>query len=137
MNSSITPRIFVSHRHAYKDDYWNLKARLDNLRYAVHDSSWHDHRLGDQWLPNKVIAEKLSGSIRWCNIFIIVARPATTNSDWCQWEVEFAEKLGKPIVAYSPEGMFRLPTFVTAARTYYGQFTYINKLDSIIRDILQ
>lgn len=129
-------RLFISHRHAYQNDYWSLKRRIQGWGMSVRDSSWHDHKIGDEFIPDAEIREKLGRAIAWCNIFIVVARPATSNSQWCNWEVTYADGMGKPILAYSPHGMSRLPRFITETDNYAGTFTNVNRLENLVSDLL-
>ena len=129
------PRIFTTHRHRYKDDFWKL---YDNMKdsFQFDDLSVHDHKF-DGYVPEGTLAKTIEQRISQCNVFIAIGRKATAHGDWCTWEIELAEKYSKPIICYSPYARDPLeaPAVARQARFYKGHFTQIRALERMLKDI--
>lgn len=93
-----TRNLFVSHLH--EDD-----ARVEGFRglLGAHDVDVRDSSItADK--PNQAKSEGyirsqiLAPRIRWAGTVVVIVTEATKNSEWVQWEVEYAKKLGRRIV---------------------------------------
>ena len=128
-------KIFISHRHDYSHDYFYLKQKLEEWGFEVDDRSWHVHRLRGRRLPDDEITALLREAIESCDVFIVVARPASGYSDWCKWEAQVADAARKPILGYSPKYMWKFPAYVYELSHYKGTFTYMNRLETLLAEL--
>ena len=65
-------------------------------------------------MANYRMKEELRQQIRPVNCVVVVGGMWTTNSDWIQFEMDFAESIGKPILGVRPRGAKVMPTAVVA-----------------------
>src|SRR5712671_1892887 len=61
----------------------------------------HLHEAKD---PEYIKREILAPRIAWASTLIVYITPNTRDSDWVNWEIEYAEKLGKRIVGVWAHG---------------------------------
>ena len=47
---------------------------------------------------NYIKQEILAPGIRWAGVLVVYVSPYTQHSEWVNWEIEYAHKLGKRIV---------------------------------------
>jgi MTH538 TIR-like domain (DUF1863) len=105
-----TYKIFISHAWNYNEDYYRLEAMLngapffrwDNLSVPKHD-------------PVKDITYELNGQMRPANVFLILAGMYVAHSDWIQYEIDFARRIGRPIIGVRPWGSVAMPVAVQNA----------------------
>ncbi|NDJ77604.1 MAG: SUMF1/EgtB/PvdO family nonheme iron enzyme [Chloroflexi bacterium] len=83
-------RLFISYAHS---DIAMVRSLADILQRGGHDP-WYDHRL----LPGQHWKTVLHESIQQCDAFVYLLSPESVASEWCQWELAEAVKLGKPVV---------------------------------------
>jgi hypothetical protein len=116
-----TYRVFISHAWRYHDDYSKIKQLLDkanNFRYANYsvpkDESY------DSMTTSKLY-EQLRKQIRPVECVIVLAGLYASYSRWIKFEINFAQKLDKPIVGVQPWGTQRTPKPVSqSANTIVG-----------------
>jgi hypothetical protein len=70
----------------------------------VRDSSVHKGKFNDASDPNYIKSGILAPLIQWAGTFICYVSPQTKNSDWVNWEIEYAAKQGKRIVGVWQHG---------------------------------
>ena len=101
---SILRKVFISHCWDYDDDYSTIKSWLDNaLYYSFSDYSISREKkiLGFNNLElKKAIAEQ----IRQCSVFIVPTAVYASCSNWVNFEIDTAVRMGKPILAVIPWG---------------------------------
>jgi hypothetical protein len=54
--------------------------------------------------PDYIKSDILAPRIEWASTLVVYITPHTKDSQWVQWEVQYAEKLGKRIVAVYAHG---------------------------------
>ena len=113
-----TYRVFISHAWDYSADYDRVVRFLDeapsfsweNLSVPEHDPlSTHklDYHLRNQMRP--------------ADVFIIIAGMYVNHSDSIDFEMSFARRIGRPIIAIWPRGNMRMPLSIQqAAVTFVG-----------------
>jgi hypothetical protein len=106
-------RIFISYAHV---DYPLVVQLVDLLRAGNHDP-WFDHRLvvGRDW------KEQLREAIVQCDGFLYALTPESVTSEWCQWEMGEAVKLGKPIIPVLLQAKTQVPDALK--RYQYADFS--------------
>jgi len=101
-------RIFISHAWKYNAEYDRLIDYLDDAEkfdYANYSVPEHDPVDGN-------IEEALHKQIRPVEVVLILAGMYVSHSDWIQFEIDFADLLGKPIIGIKPWGSERTPQAV-------------------------
>lgn len=104
-------RIFISHAWEYNEEYYRLIDYLDaepNFKYANYSVPEHDPADGN-------IEEALKRQIRPVEVVLILAGMYVSHSDWIQFEIDFAQLIGKPIIGVKPWGSERIPQAVQDA----------------------
>lgn len=98
-----TKNVFISH-HGKDDAYvQKLKANLAKRGYTLKNSSI------DSTKPNRMTSEKaikrlLRMRIHWAGTFICLVGNKTHTRDYVNWEVDQANKKGKPIIGIFKHG---------------------------------
>lgn len=96
--------VFISHIH---EDDAGLKKLADLLKTRgmdVRDASIHKGKFNDAENPNYIKSQILGPAIKWAGTFIVYVSPSTKQSDWVNWEIEYAAKQGKRIVGVWAHG---------------------------------
>lgn len=90
--------VFISHVHEDDDGLAKLKDLLSSKGVDVRDYSVHTGKFNDAESPDYIKSEILGPLIKQAGVFICYVSPRTKDSDWVNWEIEYAEKQGKRIV---------------------------------------
>jgi MTH538 TIR-like domain (DUF1863) len=105
-----TYNIFISHAWDYNDDYYRIASWLDEApNFIWKNLSVPEH---DPILNSDQLASQLHDQMRPSHVFIILAGMYVSHSDWIQYEINFARRIGRPIVAIRPWGNVATPTSV-------------------------
>jgi len=96
--------VFISHIHADDAGMQKLKDLLASKGMEVRDSSVHTGKFNDAKDPNYIKSGILAPLIQWAGTFICYVSPLTKNSEWVNWEIEYAAKQGKRIVGVWQQG---------------------------------
>lgn len=96
--------VFISHVH--KDDHGlqKLKDLLNPKGMEIRDSSIHKGKFNKASDEHYIKTQILAPAINWAGVFICYVSPQTKNSDWVNWEIEYAAKQGKRIVGVWEHG---------------------------------
>lgn len=105
-----TYKIFISHAWLYNEDYYRCvdflnespNFRWENLSVPKHDPILDTSRL----------AADLHNQMRPADIFLVLSGMYVSHSDWIQYEINFARRIGRPIVGIKPWGNVQIPTAV-------------------------
>lgn len=103
-------RLFISHAWKYNEEYYNLVDMLDKKKYF----SWTNYSVPkhDPFDTEDDLKEKLKKQIRPVNAVLIIAGMYALYSDWIKFEIEFAEKISKPIIVIKPRGQEKVPDYL-------------------------
>lgn len=96
--------VFISHVHADDHGLQKLKDLLKPHGLEVRDSSIHTGKFNNAKDPDYIKTQILAPAINWAGVFICYVSPQTKNSDWVNWEIEYAAKQGKRIVGIWEHG---------------------------------
>ena len=90
--------VFISHVH--KDDHGlqKLKDLLAPKGMDIRDSSIHTGKFNNAKDEHYIKTQILAPAINWAGTFICYVSPQTKNSEYVNWEIEYAAKQGKRIV---------------------------------------
>ena len=110
-------RLFISHAWDYSERYTSMVSLLNNRAYF----NWTNYSVpvdkAFAGMNDAQLEEQLKAQIRPVNCVIIIGGMWTNHSDWIQREMNFALKIGKPILGVRPRSAKVMPTAVTAAST--------------------
>lgn len=93
-----TKNVFISHVHADDGGLQKLKDLLAPKGTDIRDSSIHTGKFNKASDPDYIKSQILAPAIKWAGVFICYVSPRTKDSDWVNWEIEYAVKQGKRIV---------------------------------------
>lgn len=112
--------LFISHAWSYGDSYNRLIGFLDsapNFKYRNYSAP------SDKPLQNldqadaetkKQIKEAIDRKIRPVNCVLVLSGMYTAYSEWMQYEIDTAVRMGKPIIGIKPWGNTVIPTAVSS-----------------------
>jgi hypothetical protein len=89
--------VFISHVHEDDARLGELKELAAKHGLDVRDSSITSEKPNAAKNPD-YIKQILAGQIEWASTLVVYVSPDTKSSEWVNWEIEYANKLGKHIV---------------------------------------
>ena len=95
---------FISHIHEDDEGIRNLKNLLGKHGFQLRDSSIRADRPNNASNPDYIKSEILAPRIKWAGTFIVYISPGTRESEWVNWEIEYAQKQEKRIVGVWEHG---------------------------------
>jgi hypothetical protein len=102
--------VFISHAWNYSEDYFRVVRFLDeepNFRWR--NLSVPEH---DPILDTKKLSYELHNQMRDADAFLIIAGMYASFSDWIDYEIAFARRIGRPIIGITKWGSERVPAAV-------------------------
>lgn len=105
-----TYAVFICHDWEYSDEYYRIYDLLDcapNFRW--HNLSVPEHEPLD---TNDMLEKNLRDQIRPADVLLVLAGMYTARSQWMDWEMAFARRVGKSIIGVRPWGNVQLPVVV-------------------------
>lgn len=90
--------MFISHVHENDDGLGKMKDLLAKNGVTIRDGSINSEKPNAANAEDYIKSEILAPRIKWAGTFITYITPHTKDSEWVDWEIEYAEKLGKRIV---------------------------------------
>jgi hypothetical protein len=110
-------RIFISHSWNYSDDYNRVVRFLNESPYFRWENlsvPQHNPVLGD-------LESDLRNQMRPADVFLIIAGMYAAHSDWIDFELSFARRIGRPVIGIIKWGGERIPAAIqNAARETVG-----------------
>lgn len=109
-----TYNLFISHAWDYNDDYYRLVQFLNaapNLKWKNLSVPEHDPLKTDR------LEYELRGQMRDAHAFLILSGMYVAHSEWIGFEIDFARRIGRPIIGIRPWGSERIPAAVEDAAT--------------------
>lgn len=105
-------KLFVSHAWHRDDEYWRIVDMLDSApHFRWENLSVPGHDPFDSNESN-VLAPGLRKQIRECCAFIACCGMWVPHSDWILFEIQFARRIGRPIIAVPPWRQVNLPSAI-------------------------
>lgn len=127
--------VFISHAGKDEGQIEKFKTLMINKKgYHFKDSSIVESEPNNATNPDYIKSAYLIPSINWAGTVIVLIGKDTHKSDWVNWEIEYAMKLGKKVIGvyiYGEKGV-TLPS----ALEDYGSACVgwdSNKIDEAIR----
>lgn len=107
-----TYRIFVSHAWHRGEHYSRVVSWLDEARHF----SWENLSVPEHnpLIANnsEALAYELRNQMRPADVFLILAGMYAAHSDWIDFELAFARRIGRPILGIRPRGAERMPSAI-------------------------
>ena len=105
-----TYSVFICHDWEYSADYYRICQFLDDAPYfAWKNLSVPEHNPLD---TNELLQRNLRDQMRPADVMLVLAGMYTARSEWMDWEMNFARRIGKSIIGVKPWGNAQLPAVV-------------------------
>ena len=95
--------VFISHIHEDDAGLDDLKDIAQKNGLDVRDASITSDKPNNAKSP-EYIKQMLADQINWASTLVVYVSPETKNSEWVNWEIEYAAKIGKRIVGVWEQG---------------------------------
>lgn len=128
---SKSKNIFISHKGANDKQVQDLKKRLKEKGYDPRNSSVDSTKHQERRPSDAVIARYLKRCVNWAGTFICLIGEDTHKSQWVNYEIQQAHKLGKPIVGIYVHGCANTVELPEAFKKYGGSPIGWNSLDKL------
>ena len=96
--------VFISHIHEDDSRLAELKSLLETGGRTVRDSSVNSNSPNEARDPEYIRSQILGPRIQWAGTLVVLISHGTHESDWVNWEIEYAHKLGKRIIGVWDHG---------------------------------
>lgn len=92
--------VFISHVHEDDGGLADLKQLIGKGGLTIRDSSINSSNPNDAKHPDYIKSQILAPQIQWASTLLVYITPKTKNSEWVNWEIEYAEKQGRGSLGY-------------------------------------
>lgn len=121
-------RIFISHAWDYSADYFRVVRFLDEApNFAWENLSVPEH----DPLSMQNLAYDLRNQMRPADVFIIIAGMYVNHSESIDFEMSFARRIGRPIIALEPRGSMRMPMSIQRAAVAFVKWNGASLVSAI------
>lgn len=96
--------VFISHIHEDDAGLGKLKTLLEKNGLTIRDSSINSSNPNNAKSPDYIKSSILAPQIDWAGTLIVYVSPGTKDSEWVNWEIEYAAKHDKRIVGVWEHG---------------------------------
>jgi hypothetical protein len=96
--------VFISHVHEDDAGLGKLKDLLAKNGMDIRDSSINSSNPNNAKSPDYIKSGILAPQINWAGTLLVYVSPKTKDSEWVNWEIEYAAKQGKRIVGVWEHG---------------------------------
>jgi len=96
--------VFISHIHEDDEGLGKLKELVAKGGLTVRDGSINSSSPNNASDPDYIKTQILAPQIQWASTLVVYVTPDTKDSEWVNWEIEYAAKLGKRIVGVYAHG---------------------------------
>lgn len=96
--------VFISHRHEDDSGLKKIKDLVRERGMGIRDFSINAENPNNAKSEQYIKSEILGPRIRQCSILVVYITPDTKQSDWVNWEIEYARKEGLRIVGVWAHG---------------------------------
>jgi hypothetical protein len=105
-----TYKVFISHAWQYNEDYYRIEKWLNEAS----NFSWTNLSVPrhDPIVSAEQLTKELNNQMRPSDVFIILAGMYVSHSEWIQHEINFARRIGRPIIGIRPWGSAVVPVAV-------------------------
>lgn len=96
--------IFISHVHENDDLLPKLKDLISKAGMDVRDGSINSDKPNNANNPDYIKEKYLKPHIDWASTLVVLITHDTAQSDWVNWEIEYAIQQGKQVVGVFAQG---------------------------------
>lgn len=96
--------VFISHVHEDDHGLERLKNLLAPRGFTIRDASISSRNPNQATDPEYIKYQILAPQIRWAGVMIVYISPKTRDSEWVNWEIEYAAKNDKRIIGVWAHG---------------------------------
>ena len=96
--------VFISHIHKDDEGLKDLKGLVKKENMMCRDASITTDKFNAATNENYIKYQILAPRINWASVLVVYISPDTKNSEWVNWEIEYAHKQGKRIVGVWERG---------------------------------
>ena len=90
--------VFISHIHEDDEGLPKLKNLVAQRGMTCRDGSITTGKFNNASNEEYIKYDILAPRIRWASVLVVYISPETKDSDWVNWEIEYAARAGKRIV---------------------------------------
>jgi hypothetical protein len=103
--------VFICHDWEYNRDYYRICDFLDDAEYFRWSNlSVPEH---EPLATDESLERNLRNQIRPADVMLVVAGMEAARSAWMKWEINFARRIGTPIVGIRPWGGIQIPNLIS------------------------
>lgn len=99
-----TKNIFISHVHEDDALLPKLKDLISKAGMEVRDGSINSDKPNDANNPDYIKEKYLKPHIDWASTLVVLITHETAQSDWVNWEIQYAIEQGKRVVGVFAQG---------------------------------
>ncbi|QAA93593.1 TIR domain-containing protein [Pollutimonas thiosulfatoxidans] len=99
-----TKNVFISHIHEDDAGLGKLKSLLEKNGLTIRDSSINSSNPNNARDPDYIKSSILAPQIDWAGTLLVYVSPNTKDSEWVNWEIEYAAKNDKRIIGVWEHG---------------------------------
>ena len=92
--------VFISHVHEDDDGLAKVKDLVAKGGLTVRDASINKTNPNEATSPDYIKSGILAPQIRWASTLLVYVTPKTKDSDWVNWEIEYAVEKGELLTFY-------------------------------------
>ena len=96
--------VFISHIHEDDEGLRDLKDLVARHGMTCRDGSITTGKFNNASNEDYIKYDILAPRIKWASVLVVYISPETKDSDWVNWEIEYAAKEGKRIVGVWARG---------------------------------
>jgi len=102
--------VFISHAWEYDADYYRIEKWLNEApHFDWTNLSVPQH---DPILNYEELTREINNQMRPAHVFLILGGMYVSHSEWIQYEINFARRIGRPIIGIRPWGSVTVPLAV-------------------------
>ena len=95
--------VFISHVHEDDARLADLKELINRGGLTVRDSSIDSSKPNNAKDPDYIKSQILAPQIQWASTLLVYVTPKMKDSEWVNWEIEYAAKKEKRVIGiYAP-----------------------------------
>jgi len=107
-----TYQVFISHVWRYSDDYWRVVQFLNEARHF----NWSNLSVpAHDPVTTPELEYELRNQMRPADVFLIIAGMYANHSEWIDFELQFARRIGRPVIGIRKWGSERIPLAIQNA----------------------
>jgi hypothetical protein len=127
-----TRNLFISHVHEDDGALQRFKDFLGRNDEGIRDASIDSSKPNDANHPDYIKYEILKPRIQWAGCVVVLISEKTYASEWVDWEIEMAQKLGKRIVGVYDLGSAQSTPPLPPAFELYGDALVGWQIDQVM-----